>query len=210
MEWHQIAAANGPIARSYQQMCATPGKLHVFGGCAGHDRLADLHTFDLASGTWTRQPDNKAIRGRGGAGFEADSTGRRLFVIAGFAGEETNDVYMFDLESSTWTTVPSASLRPRSVFPLCALGRKIVLFGGEVDPSAAGHSGAGGFANDLIALDTETFAWSAMETKVAPPERGWTRMAATSEKTCLLFGGLCGNDEQPIRLDDTWEASVEF
>merc|ERR1711934_25587 len=104
---------------------------------------------------------------------------------------------MFDLTTSTWRTVPSPDLRPRSVFPLCTLGSKIVLFGGEVDPSAAGHSGAGDFANDLIALDTETLAWSAVETNVAPPARGWTRMAATGDKTCLLFGGLRGNDANP-------------
>ena len=191
-------------------MTATPGKLHVFGGCAGTERLADLHTFDLSSEIWTRQPDNTAIRGRGGAGFEADSSGSSLFVIGGFAGEETNDVYKFDLNSSEWSTVPSASLRPRSVFPLCTLGDKIVLFGGEVDPSAAGHSGAGGFTNDLVALDTKTLAWSAVQTQVTPHERGWTRMAATSHKTCVMFGGLAGDDENPIRLDDTWEATVEF
>ena len=77
-------------------------------------------------------------------------------MIAGFAGEETNDVHRFDLGTNNWSVVPSKSLRPRSVFGLDSFGSKIVLFGGEIDPSVAGHSGAGDFACDLVALDTES------------------------------------------------------
>lgn len=106
--------------------------------------------------------------------------------------------------------VPSDSLRPRSVFGLDSVGSKIVVFGGEVDPSAVGHSGAGDFASDLVALDTETLQWVAIETAHQPMSRGWTRITATSDSTFVLFGGLAGNDENPTRLDDTWECSVSF
>jgi len=209
LEWSPITAEGGPCPRSFQQMCSTPGKIHVFGGCPDEGRLSDLHTFDIESSTWTKQPD-QGMRGRGGAGFESNTSGTALFVIAGFAGEETQDVYKFDLASSTWSTVPSDTLRPRSVFPLCTVGNKIVIFGGEVDPSAAGHSGAGDFANDTLMLDTETLEWSAVETAVCPPERGWTRMTATGENTFVLFGGLAGNDENPLRMNDTWVGTLEL
>jgi len=123
-----------------------------------------------------------------------------------------NDVYKFNLETNSWSTVPSENLRPRSVFGVCTLGTKIVLFGGEVTPSDAGHAGAGNFENDVVALDTDSLEWSSIpsESDLKPPQRGWHRITATGEKSFLLFGGLCGNDENPVRLDDTWECKLEF
>merc|ERR1712232_330965 len=42
-QWTQLETkGDGPVKRSFHQMCSTEGKLHLFGGCAGHDRLADL------------------------------------------------------------------------------------------------------------------------------------------------------------------------
>jgi len=58
LQWEKISAENGPLQRSFQQMCATEGKVHIFGGCAEHTRLADLHTYDVATNKWTKHPDN--------------------------------------------------------------------------------------------------------------------------------------------------------
>jgi dynein heavy chain len=53
--WAQITVhGESPSPRSYHQMCATPGKLHLFGGCAEHNRLADFYSFDIDSSTWTK------------------------------------------------------------------------------------------------------------------------------------------------------------
>lgn len=121
--WEPVTTTGpAPNKRSFHQMCATSGKLHIFGGCSGHDRLADLYTLDLASLVWIQHPKNEAIKGRGGAGFEVDAKSQALFVIGGFCGEECGDCYRFDLATSTWTTVPAPTLRPRSVFGLCTLG----------------------------------------------------------------------------------------
>ena len=124
------------------------------------------------------------------------------------SSQEANDCYKFDLGSSTWSTVPSDSLRPRSVFGICTLGNKVVIFGGEVDPSAAGHSGAGDFENDVVCLESETGEWSTLAASGAPLARGWTRIAANGDNSFLLFGGLAGNDENPTRLDDMWQFSL--
>ena len=61
-----------------------------------------------------------------------------------------------------------------------------------------------------MALDTETLEWTTLQAAPGPIGRGWTRIAATSESSFVLFGGLAGNDENPTRLDDTWECSVAF
>ena len=47
------------------------------------------------------------LQGRGGAGFVA--LPGSLFVVAGFAGEETNDVHRFDLATGTWTDSPATA-----------------------------------------------------------------------------------------------------
>lgn len=207
-EWSAIAPGNeGPSARSFHQMCAAGGKLHVFGGCPGHDRASDLWTFDPETLMWQIRPEG-GMRGRGGAGFIADLDEANLYVIAGFAGEETNDCYSFNLASESWSTIPSESLRPRSVFGLCALLDKIVIFGGEVDPSAHGHSGAGDFANDVVVLDTNEKTFVNHGCEGAPLGRGWTRIAANSHQSFILFGGLAGNDEAPLRLDDLWQCDL--
>jgi hypothetical protein len=91
------------------------------------------------------------------------------------------------------------------------MGDDIIIFGGEVDPSAQGHSGAGGFAADVMKLDTKTLEFSTVplaEGSVAPMPRGWTRIAADSENSFLLFGGLAGDDSNPERLDDMWACTL--
>jgi hypothetical protein len=42
------------------------------------------------------------------------------------------------------------SLPPRSVFGIACLANRIVLYGGEVDPSSKGHDGAGHFSSDVF------------------------------------------------------------
>ena len=39
--------------------------------------------------------------------------------------------------------------------------------------------------------------------------RGWAAAAALSPTEGVLFGGLSGNDDAPVRLDDAWLLSVE-
>lgn len=212
LEWVRIEAEGAPTPRSFLQACASNGQFHVFGGC-DKGRLADLHSYDPSTGTWVRQPDNEKIRGRGGAGFIGGPDGASVFVLAGFAGEETNDCYKFDFGSKTWSDIPSDCLRKRSVFGLASLGKKIAIFGGEVDPSAAGHSGAGDFTNDVVCLDTETLTWNtvgvAANSDGVPVARGWTRVAAVSDNSFVLFGGLAGNDENPVRMNDLWQFTLE-
>jgi len=216
-EWTTLTPAGEPYSsRSFHQGCAAQGKFYIFGGCPGNTRAADLHEYDPAVNRWTRLPDpiqadGGAVRGRGGAGFTADISEKYLYVIAGFAGEETNDCYRYDITAASWTQIPGGALRPRSVFGLTPLKNNIIIFGGEVDPSAAGHSGAGDFAGDLFCLNTDDLTFSPVEAVGGDSDRlprGWTRIVADRESSFLLFGGLAGNDENPIRLDDMWRCTL--
>jgi len=145
---------------------------------------------------------------KGGAGFV--SCGNCLYILAGLDGNETNDCYKYDLSKNEWQTISSDNLRPRSVFGTCTVGKHVIILGGEIEQSEIGHLGAGDFADDLIALNTETLEWTELEQNVKPLARGWTRLAGTGVNSLILFGGLAGNDENPNRLDDTWECKFNF
>ena len=193
--------------------------LYVFGGCGASGRLNDLHKFDLKEKTW-HNLGTSLLRGRGGPNLLSLSSGGKLAVVAGFAGEETNDGHVYDLTTSSWheTVMSLDDLRPRSVciaasFPSVGVS---VVFGGEVDPSQRGHEGAGGFANDVVLLDEVT--GSLIET-VPPAEgshwpgpRGWSDGASADDGTgkghLYVFGGLAGDDKNPVRLDDLWRLDL--
>ena len=56
------------------------------------------------------------IKGRGGASLIASSCGTKLFLVAGFAGKEMDDIYIYDIKSKTWTYLKDVTLPdPRSV-----------------------------------------------------------------------------------------------
>ena len=144
----------------------------------------------------------------------------RLAVIAGFAGEETNDGHAYDLKQGAWETSALGGLtdlRPRSVCIAISLpGDKALIFGGEVNPSDLGHEGAGGFENDVAVLDGTTGALlsSIPSSSGWPVERGWADGAAGEATKGLtgrfyVFGGLTGDDQNPKRLNDLWQCDVE-
>lgn len=142
-------------------MTSAGGKLYVFGGCGtfGHSgRMNDLHMFDPETSIWTQLPSSDDIKGRGGAVFQPSPNEDSLFVIAGFTGEETSDVHKFDLKTSKWEKLdsfPEESIPKRSVSTAATIKSMdmIIVFGGEMEPSARGHEGAGNFGNDVIFLD---------------------------------------------------------
>jgi len=207
--WEAVYTGDdAPPPRSFHRMEAIGDSVFVFAGCAAKGRLNDLWRFDTVAGVWSQCATNEAIKGRGGPGFCA--VGDKLWVVAGFAGEETDDIYTYDPATDSWENVePKGEFRKRSVFGHAAVGKHIVVFGGEVDPSERGHEGAGGFSNDVMVFDTVARQWhsaSAGEGKL-PFARDWSSMAAIAagekEGTLLVFGGLAGDDEAPQRLDDT-------
>lgn len=217
--WRKVEAASGetPCARSFHTATAVGERMYVFGGCGEAGRLADLHVFDVPTAAWRRLADPPGVDGRGGATLEASCDGRSLWLIGGFAGHETNDILRYDVASETWTRVPSGWLRPRSVSSSFCLGQSVFLFGGEVEPSDAGHEGAGGFADDLISLDAATGEPLPVVTLSAAPDgqapsmplaRGWAKATAVAPGQAVLFGGLTGDDVNPVRLDDAWLISI--
>ena len=222
--WKQVAATTSggdepPEKRSFHKM-ATDGvdNIYVFGGCGASGRLADLHKMNLTTKEWTNLGASHLLAGRGGANFLTLSDGGKLAVVAGFKGEETKDGHIFDLQSGKWdekTMEGLDNLRPRSV---CVSGNIAVdgkqtmgiIFGGEVNPSDKGHEGAGAFENDVVLLDgdsgsmVEVVKSSTDAATEWPQARGWADGCSGKGGEFYLFGGLAGDDANPLRLGDFW------
>lgn len=71
--------------------------------------------------------------------------------------------HRYDIASATWAVVPPCGLPARSVFGVglhlcnatdaCSHAGHMLAFGGEVDPSTKGHSGAGDFSDALFCYE---------------------------------------------------------
>lgn len=219
--WENISVPSSgsvPSPRSFHKMVSVGKKLYVFGGCGANGRMADLHCYDVETKAWTALPTGDGqIAGRGGAGFMASTDGKYLFVVGGFAGKEMNDVYRYDIEAQTMSTIyeqdddqATNPLRPFSVSCGGVLHGLIHYFGGEVNPSQKGHEGAGGFSNKVQVLNGVTGKVESKAAEVsgpAPRDRGWTDAAVlheNDEEKLVVFGGLSGDDSDPLRLNDVW------
>lgn len=197
----------GPPHRSYHSTASDDRHVYIFGGCGVAGRLNDLWEYDVIEQKWIKHPtpgDN--CKGRGGTGL-AVAQGK-IWVVYGFSGVETNDVHCFDPIQGTWTQVDTSGEKPsaRSVFSTFGIGKYIIISGGEVDPSDLGHLGAGKFASEAYALDTDTLIWKRLNDGLGsddhPGPRGWCAFAGgclNGNQGLLVCGG---NSPSNDRLDD--------
>ncbi|EEC84159.1 hypothetical protein OsI_30530 [Oryza sativa Indica Group] len=208
-------AGDGPPHRSYHSMVADAaggGKVYVFGGCGDAGRLNDLWAYDVAAGRWEALPSpGEACKPRGGPGLAV--AGGKVWVVYGFSGEELDDVHCYDPGTGEWSTVETTGgggggdkPSPRSVFCAAGIGKHVVVFGGEVDPSDLGHLGAGKFSAEAFALDTETGAWARLDDagEHHPGPRGWCAFSAgevDGRRGLLVYGG---NSPTNDRLGDIY------
>ena len=231
--WTRITPPQGddavlPSARSFHKMIAVGTTIYMFGGCGARGRLNDLWKFDTISNKWTNLGSSHVLKGRGGPNIlslsDDNDNNKKIAIVAGFAGEETNDGHVYNDSSSSnnikaWEVdgmTGLADMRPRSVCCFASLSQEVnkcVIFGGEVDPSQKGHEGAGGFERDVVILDgtsgamLENIKPSCDDDEVWPGNRGWADATAHGD-TFYIFGGLAGDDATPVRLDDLWQCKV--
>jgi len=216
--WNEINCSSSviPEARSFHKMICINNKLYLFGGCGNKSgRLADLYAFDLNALRWTDLGSSQYLKGRGGANLISLAHLNKLAIIAGFAGEETNDGHIYDISNSKWDDEKLSqledTLRPRSVCISGLINKEIFLFGGEVDPSHKGHDGAGGFEGDLIFISDDgqnVLERIAKQENDWPESRGWSDGSVAVDNGFYIFGGLAGDDETPKRLDDLWFCQI--
>lgn len=201
---------DGPPHRSYHSMVADGerNRVYVFAGCGDAGRLNDLWAYNVTAGQWEELPSpGEACLPRGGPGLAV--AGGKVWVVYGFSGDhELDDVHCYDPATGEWAMVETTGDKPspRSVFCAVGVGKHVVVFGGEVDPSDLGHLGAGKFSAEAFALDTETGAWVRLDdaSDHHPGPRGWCAFSAGAldgRRGLLVYGG---NSPTNDRLDDIY------
>lgn len=210
-EWTLLSSGDvGPPHRSYHSMTAGDHRVYIFGGCGNAGRLNDLWAFDTEARQWTQLPSpGEECRPRGGPGLAV--SGGKVWVVYGFSGEELDDVHAFNALEGIWAHVETKGNKPspRSVFCTVGIGKYLVIYGGEIDPSDQGHLGAGMFSREVFALDTETHVWRRLEEfgdggVEHPGPRGWCAFAGAKvggEEGLLVYGG---NSPTNDRLGDIY------
>jgi hypothetical protein len=127
-----------------------------------------LWSFDVASRQWSLLHPGSSRRAaavphvRGGSAIFVNAAEDALFVVMGFAGKQLGDVWHFDLTAKQLVTrrhdQSEPRPEPRSVYASASVGDSFYLFGGEREPSATGHSGAGTFFDDAWRFDARNRA----------------------------------------------------
>lgn len=207
-KWSLLSSGDtGPPHRSYHSITADDSRIYIFGGCGNAGRLKDLWAFDTIAHNWIMFPlPGETCHPRGGPGLAA--CGGKIWVVYGFSGVELDDVHYFDPVTENWTLVETSGDKPspRSVFSTACIGKYIYIYGGEVDPSDLGHLGAGKFAQEVYALDSDTHVWERLKEEADagehPGPRGWCAFSAGTmdgKDGLLVFGG---NSPTNDRLGD--------
>ena len=105
-------------------------------------------------------------------------------------------------------TLPAA----RSVALCVEMSGRLVLVGGELEPSARGHAGAGNFSDQATLLGLGPGAELRLEAETEGPRaRGWSAGGVGRGKSgerMLVVAGLTGDDNKPVRLMDVWMGEI--
>lgn len=87
-----------------------------------------------------------------------------------------------------------------------------------MEASKKGHEGAGSFSSDLTVVlriedgtATSVPPLCLVSSPHGPEPRGWSaadNWGHGSDKKIVVFGGLSGDDSNPVRLNDVWVLQV--
>ncbi|CAH8260706.1 unnamed protein product [Arabidopsis lyrata] len=204
----------GPTPRSFHSMAADEENVYVFGGVSATARLKTLDSYNIVDKKWFHcSTPLESLTARGGAGLEVVQG--KVWVVYGFNGCEVDDVYYYDPVQDKWAQVETFGVRPseRSVFASAAVGKHIVLFGGEIAMDPLAHVGPGQLTDGTFALDTETLQWERLdklgEEEETPSSRGWTASTTGTidgKKGLVMHGGKAPTND---RFDDLFFYGID-
>jgi N-acetylneuraminic acid mutarotase len=123
---------------------ALQGKLYIFGGNSGLDRLNDLQVWDPKTSLWSKL--NSSTPGptpREGHGLASVESSRKLYVLGGITNDSgvdriSSDFFEFDIDTSEWNNISHLNtISARSHFGFTSGNEKLYLFGGILEESTS-------------------------------------------------------------------------
>ncbi|KAH0930191.1 hypothetical protein HID58_015918 [Brassica napus] len=186
-------------------MVAVGSTLYVFGGRDASRKYNGFYSYDTVKNEW------KLV-----TGVEEGPEARSFHSMA----SDAENVYLFGGVSKTvrLKTLNAFNVSdekwpsPRSVFAIAAVGKHVIVVGGEIEMDPQAHVGPGKLCGKGFVLDTETLEWKKLEDGggEAPTEpRGWCASTAATingKKGMLMFGGKAQTNN---RFDDLYFYSVK-
>ncbi|XP_078605037.1 kelch domain-containing protein 1-like [Branchiostoma floridae x Branchiostoma japonicum] len=159
--WNEVTDTQGPAPSPRDKVAsATVGnKVYFFGGFGPKDG------WDTEESTMSEDEEEEEDVGQG----------------AKFTWYD--DLYIFDTDTNTWENPEPLKLgapTPRAAHALCAMGKKLVVFGGR-DREAR--------KNDLYILDTETMKWQQCKVSGQQPEPRSFHTATAVGHRVVITGG---------------------
>ena len=186
--WKEVETKGSPPSpRSFHAMAALGTRLYIFGGCPSGGRAADLFVFDTETAVWSELAVATGVEGRGGASLVAEPGTNSLLLLGGFAGREMGDLHRYSVAGNSWTRLEEELVPARSVSCAASLAGTTVLYGGELEPSARGHAGAGSFTAATLLQAGRAGGAAA---SAGPPARGWAAATVWRDTTMVVVGGL--------------------
>ncbi len=116
------------------------GKLYIFGGTNGINRMNDLQAWDPSTSRWTEvNSTTPAPAPREGHGLVSVESLRKLYVLGGVvnvSGEDiiTSEFYVYDFNRAEWNNMTHLNtLSARSHFGFTSGNNNLYVFGGISD-----------------------------------------------------------------------------
>ncbi len=129
--------ANRIARRMLAGATSLQGKLYIFGGTNGLNRLNDLQAWDPTTSLWTEIISSTPVPApREGHGFVSVESSRKLYVLGGIvniSGEDkiTSEFYAYDLYTANWSNITHLNtLSARSHFGFTSGNNKLYVYGG--------------------------------------------------------------------------------
>jgi N-acetylneuraminic acid mutarotase len=217
--WTQVSPSGvAPSGRSDSSRAYDPvsGQIILFGGDrydANREDYVfynDTWTYDPAKNTWTAlKPEGVNPSARSASPLVYDPVGKRMLLFGGgvydLSKERStcyNDTWAYDPVTNTWTKLepsgPVPAKRWSHALVYEPIGRKIILFGGEVDPRKDKYV----FYNDTWAYDPAANTWTELKPSgFAPSVRSGAALVYDPVgKKIILFGG----GKEDFNYNDTW------
>ena len=140
-----LPRGHAPSPRHAYSVVVWKGRAVLFGGYDGHERFNQVHVLNIMSGEWELVKTRNTPTAR--YGHSAVLVENYMFVVGGYHVGWTNDVHILNLNTMSWCSPmesAGATLPPRESHTACAVGRRLLVFGGCCWPVCR---------NDLYAME---------------------------------------------------------
>ncbi|PKL17310.1 MAG: hypothetical protein CVV49_11750 [Spirochaetae bacterium HGW-Spirochaetae-5] len=175
-KWNKITDSLFIPARG-AQMVVDGKQLYIYGGFDGTNYRADLHRYDLTTGTSTVL--NAGYPERAYHGMSLNNN--KLYVYGGYStgAVKLNDTQIYDITTNTWANAnPTVSpIDPRYYVATSASSTDMYVVGGYVSPS---------IINEIWVYNYSGNSWTLLDSS-GPARRNHT--VVQSGDSIYLFGG---------------------